>query len=178
MAIRTEPTQQRIPDKARSDSGIHDSRITTRVPIRSGSAPTSPLPNLTAERTTGRLRPVSPSIHDTVVPDRKPGTSSDVLRKISPAEFNVAMSHFYRGEVQRSNTWRSRLDNTTYWAVLTVAGALSFAFSSPNNPHFLIPIISILVAIFLFIFKEAAPMVPKLDWVHFFTSPRCVAIIK
>ena len=149
MAIRTEPTQQRIPDKARSDSGIHDSRITTRVPIRSGSAPTSPLPNLTAERTTGRLRPVSPSIHDTVVPDRKPGTSSDVLRKISPAEFNVAMSHFYRGEVQRSNTWRSRLDNTTYWAVLTVAGALSFAFSSPNNPHFLIPIISILVAIFL-----------------------------
>jgi uncharacterized membrane protein len=33
--------------------------------------------------------------------------------------------------------------------VLTVGGALSFAFSSPNNPHFLIPIISILVAIFL-----------------------------
>jgi uncharacterized membrane protein len=59
------------------------------------------------------------------------------------------MVHFYRGEVQRSNTWRSRLDNTTYWAVLTVAGALSFAFSSTNNPHFLIPIISILVAIFL-----------------------------
>ena len=51
--------------------------------------------------------------------------------------------------MQRSNTWRSRLDNTTYWAVLTVAGALSFAFSSPNNPHFVIPINSILVAIFL-----------------------------
>lgn len=59
------------------------------------------------------------------------------------------MVHFYRGEVQRSNTWRTRLDNTTYWAVLTVGGALSFAFSSPNNPHFLIPIISLLVAIFL-----------------------------
>ena len=29
-------------------------------------------------------------------------------------------------------------------------------------------------AIFLFIFKEAAPMVPKLDWVHFFTSPRWI----
>ncbi len=59
------------------------------------------------------------------------------------------MSHFYRGEVQRSNTWRTRLDNTTYWAVITTGAALSFAFSSPNNPHFLIPIISILVAIFL-----------------------------
>src|SRR5688572_24310065 len=30
------------------------------------------------------------------------------------------------------------------------------------------------VAIFLFIFREAAPMVPKLDWVHFFTSPRWI----
>ena len=29
-------------------------------------------------------------------------------------------------------------------------------------------------AIFIFIFKEAAPMVPKLDWVHFFTSPRWI----
>ena len=71
------------------------------------------------------------------------------MRKLSPSEFNTAMSHFYRGEVQRSNVWRTRLDTTTYWAVLTAAGALSFAFSSPNNPHFLIPIISILIAIFL-----------------------------
>jgi phosphate transport system permease protein len=31
-----------------------------------------------------------------------------------------------------------------------------------------------IVAIFVFIFKEAAPMVPKLDWVHFFTSPRWI----
>jgi ABC-type phosphate transport system permease subunit len=31
-----------------------------------------------------------------------------------------------------------------------------------------------IVAIFAFIFKEAAPMVPKLDWVHFFTSPRWI----
>lgn len=31
-----------------------------------------------------------------------------------------------------------------------------------------------IAAIFLFIFKEAAPMVPKLNWVHFFTSPRWI----
>lgn len=30
------------------------------------------------------------------------------------------------------------------------------------------------VAIFIFIFREAAPMVPNLDWVHFFTSPRWI----
>jgi uncharacterized membrane protein len=68
---------------------------------------------------------------------------------MAPAEFNTAMIHFYRGEVQRSNTWRARLDTTTYWAVLTAAGTLSFAFSSPSNPHFVIPINSILITIFL-----------------------------
>jgi phosphate transport system permease protein len=31
-----------------------------------------------------------------------------------------------------------------------------------------------IAAIFLFIFKEAAPMVPKLDWGYFFTSPRWI----
>ena len=31
-----------------------------------------------------------------------------------------------------------------------------------------------IAAIFLFIFKEAAPMVPRLDWWHFFTSPRWI----
>jgi uncharacterized membrane protein len=71
------------------------------------------------------------------------------MRQLSPAEFNTAMAHFYRGEVQRSNTWRTRLDTTTYWAVLTAGATLSFAFSSPSNPHFVIPINTVLVAIFL-----------------------------
>ena len=150
MATKTEPTQ---PDtgQLRRDS-IHESQISSRIPRRPGfgasrESPATPLP---ADRATGRLRPVSSSgIHETVVPDKQPAPGFDPMRKLSPAEFNTAMVHFYRGEVQRSNTWRSRLDNTTYWAVLTVAGALSFAFSSPNNPHFLIPIISLLVAIFL-----------------------------
>lgn len=59
------------------------------------------------------------------------------------------MIHFYRGEVQRSNTWRNRLDTTTNWAVITAGAMLSFVFSSPTNPHFVIPINTILVAIFL-----------------------------
>ena len=31
-----------------------------------------------------------------------------------------------------------------------------------------------IAAIFLFIFKEAAPLVPQFDWLHFFTSPRWI----
>jgi uncharacterized membrane protein len=75
---------------------------------------------------------------------------TEIPHKLSPAEFNTAMVHFYRGEVQRSNAWRGRLDATTNWAVITAGATLSFVFSSPDNPHFAIPINSILVAIFLF----------------------------
>lgn len=73
-----------------------------------------------------------------------------IAQKLSPSEFNTAMVHFYRGEIQRSNVWRNRLDATTNWAVITAGATLSFVFSSPSNPHFAIPINSILVAIFLF----------------------------
>lgn len=71
-----------------------------------------------------------------------------IPQKLSPSEFNTAMVHFYRGEVQRSNVWRNRLDATTNWAVITAGATLSFVFSSADNPHFAIPINSILVAIF------------------------------
>src|SRR5215204_1273346 len=98
------------------------------------------------DRGTGRLRtplPVEP------LSDPPGHTAASLMRRMSPAEFNTAMIHFYRGEVQRSNTWRNRLDTTTNWAVLTAGATLSFVFSSPSNAHFVIPINSILVAIFL-----------------------------
>ncbi len=81
----------------------------------------------------------------------KPKTTPiSIAQKLEPAEFNTAMVHFYRGEIQRSNVWRGRLDATTNWAVITTGATLSFVFSSPNNPHFAIPINTILVCIFLF----------------------------
>lgn len=103
-------------------------------------------------------------IHITSVPDsfkafaeevrkrnQKPRTTPlTIPQKLAPAEFNTAMVHFYRGEIQRSNIWRNRLDATTNWAVITAGATLSFVFSSPDNPHFAIPINTILVSIFLF----------------------------
>jgi uncharacterized membrane protein len=106
-----------------------------------GSGPAS------SDRVATRLRPASSA--DAVTPERAPQTPSAQMRRMAPAEFNTAMIHFYRGEVQRSNTWRNRLDTTTNWAVLTAGATLSFVFSSASNPHFVIPINSILVAIFL-----------------------------
>ena len=82
--------------------------------------------------------------------DKPKNIPSLLPQTLAPAEFNTALVHFYRGEVQRSNVWRTRLDATTNWAVITAGATLSFVFSSPDNPHFAIPINSILVSIFLF----------------------------
>lgn len=113
----------------------------TMEPHQRGSGPLSP------ERASGRLRPAASA--EPPVADRTLPTPASFMRRMAPGEFNTAMIHFYRGEVQRSNTWRNRLDTTTNWAVLTAGATLSFVFSSPSNPHFVIPINSILVAIFL-----------------------------
>ena len=113
-------------------------------------------------RTTGPLS--DDEIHITSVPDsfrsfaeevrrrgQKPKASPvAIAQRLQPAEFNTALVHFYRGEIQRSNVWRTRLDTTTNWAVITAGATLSFVFSSAGNPHFAIPINSLLVSIFLF----------------------------
>jgi uncharacterized membrane protein len=109
-------------------------------------------PLASGERASGRLRPPATSVSsaaDTPLASKSTPGLLHSPRKLSPSEFNTAMVHFYRGEVQRSNTWRNRLDTTTNWAVITAGATLSFVFSSPSNPHFVIPINSILVAIFL-----------------------------
>jgi uncharacterized membrane protein len=69
--------------------------------------------------------------------------------KMRPGEFNTAMVHFYRGEITRSNVWRSRLDSTTNWAVVTVGAVLTFAFGSIDNSHVVILISFLLVLLFL-----------------------------
>src|SRR5688500_14084485 len=72
-------------------------------------------------------------------------------RSLTATEFNTAMVHLYRGEVSRANTWRTRLDGTTNWAVLTTGATLSFAFSSPTNTHVMILLNSLMIGFFLFI---------------------------
>jgi uncharacterized membrane protein len=113
-------------------------------------------PNIiTGERATGSLSP--PRAIPVAAPKEgsPTGTHADppslliAGRKMSPTEFTTAMVHLHRGEIQRANTWRNRLDTTTNWAVITAGATLSFAFSAPVNPHFVILINTILVAFFL-----------------------------
>jgi uncharacterized membrane protein len=67
------------------------------------------------------------------------------------SNFATALIHLYRAEVTRANSWRSRLDVTTNWAVVSTAAAISFAFAQPNTHHSVIILITILVTLFLFI---------------------------
>ena len=82
---------------------------------------------------------------------RPPPAALPSGRPLTPSEFNTALVHLYRGEVSRANTWRTRLDGTTNWAVLTTGATLSFAFSSPDNTHVMILLNSLLIGFFLFI---------------------------
>jgi len=52
--------------------------------------------------------------------------------------FTALTADFYRAEVDRTTAWRARLDQTTNWAVVLVAAILTWAFSSPDNPHYVV----------------------------------------
>ncbi|MDE2364630.1 MAG: DUF2270 domain-containing protein [Hyphomicrobiales bacterium] len=60
-----------------------------------------------------------------------------------------AIAHLYRGEVYRSTIWRTRLDNTTNWSIVTMGIALSTTFSSRDAPPFPLLLVSLLLAVFL-----------------------------
>ena len=109
-----------------------------------------PMPGRERSPGTGRLTPPVSVTEDTINRKRTAPAGVYSPRKLSSSEFNMAMVHFYRGEVQRANAWRNRLDTTTNWAVLTAGATLSFAFGNENAPHFVIIINSLIVAFFLF----------------------------
>lgn len=59
------------------------------------------------------------------------------------------VAHFYRGEMNRVTTWRQRLDRTTNLAVTVIAAILTWSFSAPDNPHYLLLIGVVTTLVFL-----------------------------
>jgi uncharacterized membrane protein len=60
-----------------------------------------------------------------------------------------ALAHLYRGEVYRSTVWRTRLDSTTNWAVVTTGIALSATYSSASASPLPMVLVGLLVTVFL-----------------------------
>ena len=76
-----------------------------------------------------------------------------IERGAGPAAFGAAeigaLAHLYRGELYRSTVWRTRLDATTNWAVVSTGLALSLAFSGASASPLPLVLVGLLVAVFL-----------------------------
>lgn len=60
-----------------------------------------------------------------------------------------AIAHLYRGEVYRSTIWRTRLDNTTNWAVAALGLAMSASFSHPEASPLPLILMGVLIVVFM-----------------------------
>jgi uncharacterized membrane protein len=71
-------------------------------------------------------------------------------RPLSSGEITTALVHLYRAEVGRAVSWRSRLDITTNWAVVTMGAGLTYALGDPEpQRHVVILLSSVLMTFFL-----------------------------
>ena len=93
--------------------------------------------------------PILDPLSDDLTDDAADSVWTYLGYKLDKGNFTTAMVHLYRAEITRVNLWRNRLDTTTNWAVVTTAGAITFGFSSSQNPHFVILLVLMLVLVFL-----------------------------
>lgn len=78
-----------------------------------------------------------------------PSDSVRKVREFSSAEWG-ALAHLYRAEVYRSTMWRTRLDNTTNWAVASLGLSISVTFSSKEATLAPLMVVGMLITAFLF----------------------------
>ena len=79
---------------------------------------------------------------------REPTPPTVQRREFTAAEIG-ALAHLYRGEVYRSTVWRTRLDSSTNWAVVTTGIALSATYSSAEASPLPMVLVGLLVTVFL-----------------------------
>ena len=69
---------------------------------------------------------------------------------MGPAELG-ALAHLYRAEVYRGTVWRTRLDTTTNWSIVTLGLALSLTYAAPDASALPLLLTGVLLLVFLFI---------------------------
>jgi uncharacterized membrane protein len=84
----------------------------------------------------------------TVIDTRESTPTTAPKPEFSAAEIG-ALAHLYRGEVYRSTVWRTRLDSSTNWAVVTTGIALSATYSSAEASPLPMVLVGLLVSVFL-----------------------------
>jgi uncharacterized membrane protein len=71
-------------------------------------------------------------------------------REFSGSEMG-AIAHLYRGEVYRSTIWRTRLDATTNWSVVSLGLALTISYQSPEASALPLFLVALLIGVFLYL---------------------------
>ncbi|EEX14653.1 conserved hypothetical protein [Citreicella sp. SE45] len=94
------------------------------------------------------MTPVARDAEETVIAMQEGAPAP--RKDLSSAEMG-AVAHLYRGEVYRSTIWRTRLDTTTNWAVVTLGVALSISFASPDASPLPLVLVGVLIVFFLFL---------------------------
>jgi uncharacterized membrane protein len=84
----------------------------------------------------------------TVIDTHEPKVATAPKPEFSAAEIG-ALAHLYRGEVYRSTVWRTRLDSSTNWAVVTTGIALSATYSRADASPLPMVLVGLLVTVFL-----------------------------
>jgi len=84
----------------------------------------------------------------TLAESREPTAATAGKLEFTAAEIG-ALAHLYRGEVYRSTVWRTRLDSSTNWAVVTTGIALSATYSSADASPLPLVLVGLLVTVFL-----------------------------
>jgi uncharacterized membrane protein len=84
----------------------------------------------------------------TLAEPREPTAPRAGTLEFTAAEIG-ALAHLYRGEVYRSTVWRTRLDSSTNWAVVTTGIALSATYSNAYASPLPLVLIGLLVTAFL-----------------------------
>jgi uncharacterized membrane protein len=62
------------------------------------------------------------------MPDERPLFEDEPLTR---SEYIQALAHFYRAEMHRALVWRTRLDTTTNWAIVSTLAILTTSLSNP-----------------------------------------------
>ncbi len=65
------------------------------------------------------------------------------------SDFLALMGDFYRGELGRAASWRTRIDRTRNWAVVLTATLLTWTFSADSRPHYVLLVGMVTVGVFL-----------------------------
>lgn len=62
-----------------------------------------------------------------------------------------ALAHLYRGEIYRSTIWRTRLDATTNWSVVSLGLALTISYQSAEASALPLFLVAFLIGVFLYL---------------------------